>query len=106
MNAVKLISEERSKFDDALLTMIRDSGLSDVELEATISALTDAFRRLLNGKGTSGKKARCSFCHRSQSEVKRIVVGTQAAICDECIAIARNTIQEPKGLPPVDDPGQ
>ena len=96
MNAVKLISDERGKSSDALLTMIRDSGLSDQELEATISALADAFRRFLNAKAASTEKARCSFCHRSQSEVKSLVVGTQAAICDECIAIARDTIQEPK----------
>lgn len=30
----------------------------------------------------------CSFCHRKESEVKRLIEGKDANICDACIAQA------------------
>jgi ATP-dependent Clp protease ATP-binding subunit ClpX len=50
-----------------------------------------------------GKKLRCSFCGKDQEEVKKLVAGAQAFICNECVAIAdrimKQTPDEP-GAPP------
>jgi hypothetical protein len=29
----------------------------------------------------------CSFCHKSQDQVRKLVAGTKAFICDECVEI-------------------
>lgn len=98
MNPLRSLSNSR-RSEGKLLAMLGQSDLSLMELEATISALNDAFRRFLERDGASGEKLRCSFCHRSQSEVKRLIAGTKAAICDECAAIAVDTAQLPKDVP-------
>ena len=33
-----------------------------------------------------GSDDRCSFCGRSQHQVKRLIAGQGAFICDECVA--------------------
>jgi ATP-dependent protease Clp ATPase subunit len=33
-------------------------------------------------------KLRCSFCGKREDQVKKLVAGAKALICDECVAIA------------------
>lgn len=40
------------------------------------------------------KEVRCSFCGRTQAEVKRIIAGPSANICNECIAICGDLIAD------------
>ena len=40
------------------------------------------------------KSVKCSFCGKPQEIVKRIVAGPNAYICDECIAICNNIIED------------
>lgn len=40
------------------------------------------------------KGVKCSFCGKPQEMVKRIVAGPNAYICDECIAICNNIIED------------
>jgi ATP-dependent protease Clp ATPase subunit len=44
---------------------------------------------------------RCSFCQRSQREVRKLVVGRNASICDGCLPQAREalSLDDPVGLP-------
>ena len=42
----------------------------------------------------SKEKLHCSFCGKSQDEVKKLVAGRGVYICDECIAICRNIIED------------
>ena len=44
-------------------------------------------------KGEKGKSIRCSFCGKSQEEVERIIAGPGVYICDECIKICTNIIE-------------
>ena len=37
---------------------------------------------------------RCSFCDKSQKEVDKIVAGPSVYICDECIELCNNIIEE------------
>jgi ATP-dependent protease Clp ATPase subunit len=34
------------------------------------------------------KALRCSFCGKREDQVKKLVAGAKAVICDECVAIA------------------
>ena len=33
-------------------------------------------------------KLRCSFCGKSEDQVKKLVAGAKAYICDECVSVA------------------
>jgi len=40
------------------------------------------------------KKLRCSFCGKDESQVKKLVAGAKAYICDECVAKADRIMQD------------
>ncbi len=45
-------------------------------------------------KGSSEKLLYCSFCGKSQHEVKKLIAGPSVFICDECIDIIRDEVAE------------
>jgi len=46
-------------------------------------------------KGSSGEKALyCSFCGKSQHEVKKLIAGPSVFICDECIELCNDIIRD------------
>ncbi len=46
-------------------------------------------------KETDTKRAtRCGFCGKSQSEVRRLIAGPNAFICDECVALCTDMVSE------------
>jgi len=46
-------------------------------------------------KGTSGEKVLyCSFCGKSQHEVKKLIAGPSVFICDECIELCNDIIRD------------
>jgi hypothetical protein len=42
-------------------------------------------------RGLSGEN-RCSFCGRSEPQVKRLIAGQGAFICDECVALCSEVL--------------
>ncbi len=44
-----------------------------------------------------GSQYRCSFCGKSQEQVRRLIAGPQVYICDECIDLCREMIAEEQG---------
>ena len=44
-------------------------------------------------KGDKDKSIRCSFCGKGQEEVERIIAGPGVYICDECIKVCTNIIE-------------
>jgi ATP-dependent Clp protease ATP-binding subunit ClpX len=44
-----------------------------------------------NGKGSD---LVCSFCGKSQDEVKKLIAGPSVYICDECIELCNEIIEE------------
>ena len=40
------------------------------------------------------ERLRCSFCGRTQDEVKRLIAGPNAFICNECVDICMNLIMD------------
>ena len=46
-------------------------------------------------KGSSGEKVLyCSFCGKSQHEVKKLIAGPSVFICDECIELCNDIIRD------------
>jgi hypothetical protein len=41
---------------------------------------------------------RCSFCGKSQEEVKTLVSGPGVFICDECVQLSQKVIRKKKGV--------
>ena len=50
-------------------------------------------KRYRDNEGTRGMLF-CSFCGKTQNEVRKLVAGPSAYICDECIELCRGIIQE------------
>ena len=44
--------------------------------------------------------ARCSFCDKTQDQVRRIIAGNGVYICDECIALCQEIIADDLGTAP------
>lgn len=47
-----------------------------------------------NKKKTNGKSLTCSFCGKTQNEVKKLIAGPMVYICDECIELCNDIIAE------------
>ena len=41
---------------------------------------------------TDDRQVRCNFCGKKQNEVNRLIAGTGAFICDECISLCAGII--------------
>src|SRR5881227_3548544 len=55
----------------------------------------------MSKKGNSGDVLRCSFCNKSQRDVKKLIAGPTVYICDECVDICLDIIAEDRK----DEPG-
>ena len=40
------------------------------------------------------KQLRCSFCNKTQDQVRKLIAGPNVYICDECIEICSEIIEE------------
>jgi len=47
-----------------------------------------------NGKDESGKLLYCSFCGKSQHEVRKLIAGPSVFVCDECVDLCNDIIRE------------
>ena len=61
------------------------------------------------GPDTPAKPLRCSFCNKSQADVKQLIAGPNVYICDECVDIcldilAEDRVLEKGDLPPAAQP--
>ncbi len=48
----------------------------------------------MNKKSDNEKDISCSFCGKSQNEVKKLIAGPTALICNECISISMDILRE------------
>ena len=47
-----------------------------------------------HGKSDEGKLLYCSFCGKSQHEVRKLIAGPSVFICDECVELCNDIIRE------------
>src|SRR6185369_1536939 len=72
------------------------------QLRATIpERLQKRDQSEMSKKGNSGDVLRCSFCNKSQRDVKKLIAGPTVYICDECVDICLDIIAEDRK----DEPG-
>ena len=45
------------------------------------------------------KPLRCSFCGKHQDEVRKLLAGEKAFICDECVATAKKLVKDSSEKP-------
>jgi ATP-dependent Clp protease ATP-binding subunit ClpX len=55
-----------------------------------------------HGKGHDGKLLYCSFCGKSQHEVRKLIAGPSVFICDECVELCNDIIKEETQNAPTD----
>src|SRR6187397_2193257 len=46
------------------------------------------------GRHDDGKLLYCSFCGKSQHEVRKLIAGPSVYVCDECVALCNDIINE------------
>ncbi|MGS0725298.1 ATP-dependent protease ATP-binding subunit ClpX, partial [Shewanella sp. 0m-11] len=46
------------------------------------------------GNGDGGKLLYCSFCGKSQHEVRKLIAGPSVYVCDECVELCNDIIRE------------
>jgi len=46
------------------------------------------------GRGEEGKLLYCSFCGKSQHEVRKLIAGPSVFVCDECVELCNDIIRE------------
>ena len=46
------------------------------------------------GNGGKDKVFHCSFCGKSQHEVRKLIAGPSVYVCDECVALCNDIINE------------
>jgi len=49
---------------------------------------------LTKGDGDNGKLLYCSFCGKSQHEVRKLIAGPSVFVCDECVELCNDIIRE------------
>ena len=47
-----------------------------------------------NSRGSDSKLLYCSFCGKSQHEVRKLIAGPSVFICDECVELCNDIIRE------------
>src|SRR5699024_9965578 len=50
--------------------------------------------RVMSESSSDGKILYCSFCGKSQHEVRKLIAGPSVYICDECVELCNDIIRE------------
>jgi len=59
---------------------------------------------ITKGDGDNGKLLYCSFCGKSQHEVRKLIAGPSVFVCDECVELCNDIIREEiKEISPKED---
>ena len=59
---------------------------------------TERKRELFMAEKMRDGKVRCSFCHKSEDQVRKLIAGPEGVfICDECIGICSEIMEEELG---------
>lgn len=53
-------------------------------------------KRMLRSWGEDPKTLYCSFCNKSQHQVRKLIAGPASLICDECVGLCVEIVNNPK----------
>jgi ATP-dependent protease Clp ATPase subunit len=57
-----------------------------------------ARRARLQGAGPDDDALLCSFCAKSKRQVEKLIAGPNVYICDECVELCNETLEEEPGV--------
>ena len=77
---------------------VKASDASDRDVALAFSMLVNALQEHLKSSEPATELVACNFCHKSQRDVKTMVQGPTAAICNECIGICQEVLSSRQGL--------
>ena len=63
-------------------------------IDAIVTRNTGQRRCSMSRRDTNQENLTCSFCGKSQEEVKKLIAGPAVYICDECIELCNDIIAE------------
>jgi hypothetical protein len=75
------------------------SEMTEAELNACESAVAEivlAIGKFPGGKRSEGIRMYCSFCGKSQHEVRKMVAGPSVFICGECAEVVADITKAPR----------
>jgi len=65
----------------------------DEDLVDCWSRVTDPRPSMVKQNGEN-KVLRCSFCHKDQNDVRKLIAGPTVFICDECVEVCNDIIAD------------
>jgi ClpX C4-type zinc finger protein len=86
------------KTNAQVVAEVAASGASNRDIALAFSTLVRGLQEHLKGSETHDGLVACSFCHKSQRDVKTMIQGPTAAICNECVSICQDTLSSRNGV--------
>lgn len=85
--------KERQEFASQLASAVQNGvkGTCKQFGELLMEAIEPMLMRAVNGPA---EKLNCSFCGKSQELVKKLVAGPEVCICDECVDLCNEILDE------------
>jgi len=86
---------------DAIRILVMDEE-EYIKAQKELQEAVDDLRKLRNqrsrSKGITPEAPFCSFCGKGHNEVKKLLAGKEAYICNECVELAKEVFdEEPNG---------
>jgi hypothetical protein len=91
-----LVEEARNQPDlpSYIQGLVTRTGAPIEDLQRFVAALAKQVELTADLAIATDTKTRCSFCLRKSNHVPHLVVGSHAAICSDCVELARETVSK------------
>lgn len=90
----RLAKEQPSDFRERIKTDFASSDLALSELLFVVSTLSAALYNHVAAREDRADVQSCSFCGKMQREVRFLVQGPMSCICEQCVAICAEILDE------------
>lgn len=94
-----LITEARRQQDhvDWAERLLREAGVSPEDVHYFVETLNAAGAAVAKGLLNDPAQPRCSFCLKTNADVRAMITSPNANICDECSEVVRSTLEQRDG---------
>ena len=90
----RLANEQPSDFRERIQTDLASSDLALPELLFVVGTLSAALHSHVAAREDRADVQSCSFCGKRQREVRFLVQGPMSCICEECVALCAEILDE------------